>query len=356
MKSVINAALLAFQLLKSHSNPKPANTRDSANDGLHDSPTPTAHHQSGKDRVSSHGAKPLPDVECWCGIPQSDAMTTTTSKRTASIKIVTTKNTLSCTVALIALVSSMLATLPARAETPATPTKMATVDAQVVLNAYQGLVEDHLSSVLHSIRAVAVSSEAKSANWERTKPMLDCLSKDLETDAAVWYAMPDGTYFSTDAEGLTEKNLSDRSYFPRLMSGKDVEGDLVLSKSTGHRSVVVATPVMADGKVVAAIGVSLRLRLISQLVENHTQLPADMYFYSMNSDTLISTHRNIDRMFKLPTDIGDESLGPAFANSLNSDKGQLDYELQGKNISAIFQKSKALGWHFFIAKQVDEKN
>jgi hypothetical protein len=58
-------------------------------------------------------------------------------------------------------------------------------------------------------------------------------------------------------------------------------------------------------------------------------------------------------MFKHPTDIGDESLGPTFANSLKSDKGSLDYELHGKNISAIFQKSKALGWHFFIAKQVD---
>jgi hypothetical protein len=38
------------------------------------------------------------------------------------------------------------------------------VDAQVVLNAYQGLVEEHLSGVLHSIRAVAMSSEAKREN------------------------------------------------------------------------------------------------------------------------------------------------------------------------------------------------
>jgi methyl-accepting chemotaxis protein len=259
-----------------------------------------------------------------------------------------------CTVVtLIALASSLLATTSARAEAPAATTKMATVDAQVVLNAYQGLVEEHLSGVLHSIRAVAMSSEAKSANWERTKPMLDRLSKDLETDAAVWYAMPDGTYFSTDAEGLTEKNLSDRSYFPRLMTGQDVEGDLVLSKSTGHRSVIVATPVMANGKVVAAIGVSLRLRLLSQLVEKHTQLPANMYFYSMNADALISTHRNIDRMFKHPTDIGDESLGPIFTSALAKEKGQLDYALNGKNISAIFQKSKALDWHFFIARQSD---
>ncbi len=278
-------------------------------------------------------------------------MTTTTSKRTAPIKIVTTKNTLSCMMALIALVSSMLATLPVRAEAPAAPTKMATVNAQVVLNAYQGLVEEHLSGVLHSIKVVAESSEAKSANWERTRPMLDRLDKDLETDASVWYAMPDGKYYSTNAEGLTEQNLGDRSYFPRLMAGQDVEGDLVVSKSTGHRTVIVATPVKVDGKVVAAIGVSLRLRLLTQFIEKNTQLPVDMYFYSMNSDALISTHRNIDRMFKHPTDIGDESLGPIFTSALAKEKGQLDYKLNGKNISAIFQKSKALGWHFFIARQ-----
>ena len=273
------------------------------------------------------------------------------NKTNVSIKIVTTKNTLSCTVALIALVSSMLATLPARAEAPATPTKMATVDAQVALNAYQGLVEEHLSGVMHSIKVVAESSEAKSADWERTRPMLDRLDKDLETDASVWYAMPNGSYYSTSAEGLTEQNLGDRSYFPQLMAGKDVEGDLVVSKSTSHRSVIVATPVMANGKVVAAIGVSLRLRLLTQLIEKNTQLPADMYFYSMNSDALISSHRNIDRMFKHPTDIGDESLGPIFTSALAKEKGQLGYKLHGKNISAIFQKSKALGWHFFIAWQ-----
>lgn len=267
------------------------------------------------------------------------------------MKIVTTGNTVSRVMALIAFASPMLATLPAHAEAPAASTKMATVDAQVVLNTYQGLVEEHLSGVLRSIKVVAESPEAKSANWERTRPMLDRLDKDLETDASVWYAMPNGSYYSTSAEGLTEQNLGDRSYFPRLMAGQDVEGDLVVSKSTGHRTVIVATPVKVDGKVVAAIGVSLRLRLLTQFIEKNTQLPADMYFYSMNSDALISTHRNIDRMFKHPTDIGDESLGPIFTSALAKEKGQLDYKLNGKNISAIFQKSKALGWHFFIARQ-----
>ena len=278
-------------------------------------------------------------------------MTTNSFKKSVPIKIANSRNMFSRMVALITLASTMLANLPARAEAPTASTKMASVGAQVALNAYQGLIEEHLSGVLRSIKVIAASTEAQSANWEQSRPMLDRLDKELETDASVWFAMPDGKYYSTNADGLTEQNLGDRSYFPQLMAGKDVEGDLVVSKSTGHRSVIVATPVMANGKVVAAIGVSLRLRLLSEFVDENTQLPANMYFYSMNSDALISTHRNIDRMFKHPTDIGDESLGPIFTTAIAKEKGQLDYKLNGKNISAIFQKSKALGWHFFIAWQ-----
>ena len=241
--------------------------------------------------------------------------------------------------AVLAIVS-----LAAHAEPPA-------VNGQVVLNAYQGLVEEHLDGVLRSAKAVAASREAQSASWDQVRPMLDRLSEDLETDATVWFAMPDGSYYSTEAGGLTCQNLKDRGYFPRLMAGQDIKGDLVVSKSTGHRSVIVATPVKENGKVVAAIGVSLRLRLLSQMVEKFTQLPADMYFYSLTADALISTHRNIDRMFKHPTDIGDESLGPRFAASLAKDRGVLEYSLDGKKISAIFQKSQALGWHFFLAQE-----
>jgi hypothetical protein len=278
-------------------------------------------------------------------------MTTLPSKQTPLSTIAGIKNAAAGMAALIALGSLLATSPPVRAEAPPKTANTPMVDAQVVLNAYQGLVEDHLSGVLRSIKVVAASPEAKSADWNRTRPMLDRLDKDLGTDASVWYAMPDGSYYSTTAEGLTEQNLGDRSYFAALMSGRDVEGDLVVSKSTGHRSVIVAAPVEAEGKVVAAVGVSLRLRLLSQFVEENTRLPAGMYFYSMDSDALISTHRNIDRMFKHPTDIGDESLGPIFARSLASEKGRVDYELHGKNISAIFQKSKALGWHFFIAWQ-----
>ena len=224
-------------------------------------------------------------------------------------------------------------------------------DPQVALGAYKGLVEDHLSGVLRTARVIALTSEARSAQWESVKPLLVRFSNDLPTGATVWFAMPDGSYYSTESGGLTGQNLKDRPYFSKLSASQDVLGDLVISRSTGHRSVIVATPVILDGKVVAAIGVSVRVRLLSTLVESTMKLPEDAYFYALDPDTKIVLHRNVDRMFKTVSDIGDENLGETFKASMNKEQGVFNYTLNGKKMNSIFQKSNFLGWYFFIAQE-----
>jgi methyl-accepting chemotaxis protein len=225
------------------------------------------------------------------------------------------------------------------------------LDPQVSLAAYQGLVEDHLGGVLRTVRVLAGSQEAMSAKWSSVQPLLDRFGKDLPTDAIVWYALPDGRYYSTKTGRLTDQNLKDRAYFPKLLSGQDVMGDLVISKSTGMRSIVVASPVTAKGKVVGAIGVSVGADLLAALVEANTKLPENTYFYALTSDTRIALHRYADRMFKTVSDVGDEQLGDAFKAVMNSERGVFDYELNGRKMNAIFSRSQALGWHFFIAQQ-----
>ena len=224
-------------------------------------------------------------------------------------------------------------------------------DARVALGAYRGMVEEHTAGILHSLRLIAASNEAKSGSWEQSKPLLEQLSKDVKTDATAWYVLPDGSYSATESEGLTDQNLKDRHYFPILMSGKEVFGDLVISKSTGHRSVIIAVPVSANGKVVGGVGVSLRVRLLSELYE-HMPLPETSYFYALEKDTRIVLHRKAERMFKTPSDIGDEALGEEFKRVLTQDSGAFEYNLQGKRMTAIFEKSPSLGWYFFIAKEI----
>jgi len=145
-----------------------------------------------------------------------------------------------------------LCLLTVRAEAKAASVRL---EPEVALVAFMGLVEEHLEGILRTEKVVAATSEARSAKWGELRPLLDRFSQYLPTDATVWFMMPDGSYYSTAKGGLADQNLRDRVYFPRLIAGREVLGELVISRSTGQRSIIVATPVVADGKVVAAIGV-----------------------------------------------------------------------------------------------------
>ncbi|MBM3422522.1 MAG: cache domain-containing protein [Chlorobi bacterium] len=225
------------------------------------------------------------------------------------------------------------------------------LDPNVALGAYKGMVEEHFAGIFRTTRALALTNEAKSGKWKSIEPLLRNFSKDLPTDATVWYAMPDGSYYSTESGGLTSQNLKDRAYFPELLAGNDVKCDLVISKSTGHRSVIVASPVVRDGKMVAAIGVSVRVHFLSDLVSEDLVLPDGTYFYALDPTAKIVLHRYIGRIFKNVDDVADEILGDEFRKIMTGNQGTFEYRLNGKKIIAIFRKSESLGWYFFIAQE-----
>lgn len=224
-----------------------------------------------------------------------------------------------------------------------------TTDARVTLKAYQSLVEEHLSGILRAEKALAATSDAKSAQWENIKPALASLGMNLSTGAAVWFALPDGNYYTVEGDHA-EQSLKTRDYFPRLLEGKDVLASLVVSKATGHRSIIVATPVIDQGKVVGAIGISVRTRMVALLIDKYTDLPDDIYFYALDANAQIAIHRNPDRLFKHPADI-DPKLKPVFADILNQDQGTFQYVLDGKQVDAVFNKSSLTGWSFVLARQ-----
>ncbi len=254
-------------------------------------------------------------------------------------------------------VALIIAALPLRAHSDIAPALVGSEgsfgsDARVAIGAYRGMVEEHVEGIVRALRVIADTSEARSGSWDQVKPLLLRLSSSLPTDATAWLVHPDGTYQATESDTSAEENLKDRGYFPVLMSGKEVFGDLVISKSTGHRSVIVAVPVMVNDKTIGGVGVSLRVRLLSQLVDQHMSLPAGSYFYALERDTRIALHRYAERMFKTPADVGDEALGEQFKTALQKDQGTMEYTLHGKRMAALYERSPVLGWYFFIAKEM----
>jgi methyl-accepting chemotaxis protein len=220
---------------------------------------------------------------------------------------------------------------------------------QSVLRGYTAFVEEHVRGVRRDLRVLADLKELQGAKVADFSAVLNRLAQEVPTAATVWFVYPDGTYYSSAQLDVVDENLRDRGYFKALLSGKEVYGELVISKSTGHRSIVIAVPVTREGKVVGGVGVSLRVRLLSELVERSLRLPENWYFYALDPNTKIVLHRRAERMFRTPAEVGDEALGEQFRGILGRERGDFNYTLQGESISSIFDYSSELNWYFFLA-------
>ena len=224
-----------------------------------------------------------------------------------------------------------------------------TTDARVALRTYTALVEQHLSSVLTALAAVAATDAAQSGRWSRIRPALAQVADRTETAAAVWFVRADGSYFTVE-KGLEDANLSDRSYFPRLVAGHDVEGDLVVSKSTGQMSAIVAAPIRSASGIVGGLGASVDLAKVSVMVSRTMALPANMVFYAMDSTGRTALHVLSQNLFAYPSRKGSPTLASAVRKMLRSTQGSLTYTYEGAERTVVYMRSTDTGWVFVLGE------
>lgn len=153
-----------------------------------------------------------------------------------------------------------------------------TMNTEVGVSGLVALADSHISSYASALDTLAMTQEVQSANWEEMKPLLASVEQ-AQVPGTMWFALPDGSY-STVTLGKTDKNISDRAYFPGLMAGNKVLGDVVLSKSTGNKSLIAASPVLREGKVIGGLGASIFLDGLSKTLRTELALPYDMVFYA----------------------------------------------------------------------------
>jgi hypothetical protein len=217
---------------------------------------------------------------------------------------------------------------------------------RIILNTFTALAEENIAGTLRGLKVLSVTKEVKSGDWEGMKGLLSEFNNGGIHAAAVWYARTDGQYYTVE-KGFTDQNLSDRPYFSQLMAGKPVVGDLVISKSTGKRAVIVAVPIRKDGKVVGALGVSLSAGEVSRMLQEKMALPGDMVFYALDAQGQCSLNKETSRLFAYPSDIGSKTLKNAVREMLSRQEGVVRYEFHGEKI-VLFKRSNLTAWVFAI--------
>lgn len=222
------------------------------------------------------------------------------------------------------------------------------VNSLLLLRAYQSFVEEHLSGLLRAMRAVARTADAQSGEWGRVRAALFELGEQSPTYATAWFAPADGSYYTIATDGPSGLNLSDRAYFTELLAGHDVEGDLVTSKLSGRPSIIVATPIMAGGRVVGAIGAAIDGAMLSELVATSTGLPQNLTFYAVDSAGITAIHKDVKLLGVKMGELGSPTLKRAISRMVSEPSGVARYDFVGTHRTAVFNRSYVTKWTFAL--------
>lgn len=218
------------------------------------------------------------------------------------------------------------------------------VKGGVALATLMSLSDGHLQKMADSLQMLGMSDAARSADWEQIKDPLAEVAK-RNVPALNWFALPDGSYWSVQ-HGKENANLATRAYFPKVLAGQTVIGDLVVSKATGMSMAIVAVPVVGqDRSVVGVLGASVYLDKLSALIEQEMALDDTMIFYSFDSAPLVALNWDPHLIFIEPKKAGEE-LSRAFDEMLSKEQGVVNYTFRGKERTVLFQKSPVTGWWY----------
>ncbi|NYT21962.1 MAG: transporter substrate-binding domain-containing protein [Methanomicrobiales archaeon] len=219
-----------------------------------------------------------------------------------------------------------------------------TGDVPTVLMA---LADSRFSAIATSLEVLALTSEAKSGDWEQIRPLLAGLEERYPS-ARFWYARPDGSYYTT-VDNLTTGNLASRSYFPGVLAGNSSVGSVVVSLSTGRTTGIVAVPIVGEGNTVTGVlGSSVYLDSLASDLRRDLPLPATMYFVAFDRDGLTALHSRPEQIGRQATMLGTPEELEAVRTIMGMDEGQVTFASEGVHQTIIFRTSPLTGWKYGI--------
>ena len=221
-----------------------------------------------------------------------------------------------------------------------------TVDGRIALHALTALSDAHMQKLADILAALATSDAVRSGDWERIRAPLAAAAR-VNVPAALWYAEPDGGYWTT-AQGRAPANLADRPYFSRVLAGRTIVGDLVVSRSTRRNTAIVAVPVRGrDSAVVGVLGGSVHLDSLSALLRREMGgLDDGLFFFAVDTQPLGAIHSDSTLIFTEPMRLGDAGMRRAFTEILAGREGVVTYEFRGGRRTVLYRRSHISGWWY----------
>lgn len=150
-------------------------------------------------------------------------------------------------------------------------------------------------------------------------------------------------------------DLSSRDYIAEALSGKDSISDIIISKSTGKPVIIYAAPIRDEGRTVGALIGRRDGYYVSDVLSKIKPSP-NGYSYAINREGRVIGHSNkalVDKEFNPILEASKDqtllSLSKAFQTIIQNENGVLDYEFDGREVIASYQKIEHSDWILVVA-------
>lgn len=217
------------------------------------------------------------------------------------------------------------------------------LSSDVALSSLIAVTDAHLTKLADTMRLTADTDAARSHQWSRIRPLLQTL-RPMNVACLLWFAQPDGSYWTLDG-GRQANSLAARAYFPRVLRGHTVLGDLVVSKATRKATAIVAVPIIERDAVVGVLGASVYLDRLSNQIRGEMHLPPDAIFFSFDANAIVALDWDKTLIFLEPRKLSPD-LDRAFGAMLAHTQGTETYAFRGKPRTVIYRKSPVTGWWY----------
>ncbi|NSW77143.1 MAG: cache domain-containing protein, partial [Candidatus Atribacteria bacterium] len=159
--------------------------------------------------------------------------------------------------------------------------------ALTITEATSSAIEAWIAEKIGRLEKLAQLEDVKALTPERTLPLLKTFAQADPQAEIYFFTLDDGTFWtSLDAQG----SVGDRDYFKKARdTQKPQVSDMVVSKSTGNKIVVIAYPIVTEGKFRGIVATTVDTNTLKNLVST-IKLGQTGYGYLVDSQGFIMAH------------------------------------------------------------------
>ena len=203
------------------------------------------------------------------------------------------------------------------------------------------------------VELAAKTEISQSKDPARISPFLEAIKGQTDVYEDVGFANEKGLVIANTAKNTIGVEIVDRSYYKLGMQGQSSYSEILNSKSTGNRVIVVASPVEKEGQIIGLIFATVNVEALIDafLTDDASSGTAVMLVDELSRIQVSSNEKHIGLTIK------EANLSDSLAEILSRethDSGTATYTQDGKEYLAAYSPIKETGYELYFFTPMDK--